>query len=224
MASEHKYVNAPPTLAEIDAMIRASMDSPECVINGPIARTVFEAGWFASELRKVAGWLARLPDGTTYDEVKLRVFEDLDRAADAVPADNPDWDSAGYVYNSVRGENDVGALFKLAEALEAAIPAAPAYADGLLRRARGVRELLARSEIEAQAAVRRAVTKERRWYMLWSAAAIGGLFYLWGRPLSFMVGLGFLCCVSVLAAWLKAGRARTEVARRCAEIGWPLGK
>ncbi|QDE87800.1 hypothetical protein BHS06_01935 [Myxococcus xanthus] len=225
MTTERKHANGLPTLADIDAKIRAGMDSPDCVFKAPITRTLFEAHWFASELLSFAGRLARLPDGSADDETKFRILREFDAVMREMPLfEEPAWDEAGYAHNNTSGADSIGALRKFADALESVSVAAPDYADGLLRHARAIREILAKSEIAAQGAVRRAVTKERRWYMLWSAVAIGGLFFLWGRPLSFMVGLGFLLCVSALAEWLKAGRTRTEVARRCAEIGWPLGK
>lgn len=225
MMVEHKHAKRHPTLAELNAKIRAGMDSPDCVFKSPITRTLFEAHWFASELLSFAGMLARIPDGSAYDETKLQILRDFDAVMHEMPLfEEPAWEEVGYAYNNTRGIDSIGALRKFAKALESASVAAPDYAVGLLRHADAIREILAKSETAAQGAVRRAVTKDRRWYMLWSAVAVGGLFFLWDRPLSFMVGLGFLCCASVLAGWLKTGRTRTEVARRCAEIGWPLGK
>lgn len=226
MTTEHKHAGGIPTLTEIDAKIRAGIDSPEWENKSSIRRAITEAEWFASEMLSFDGLLARLPDGTGYDKKKAQALEDLRRTSIQIEFDLDvlDLEDVDYVYNNIRGEDPISALRKFADALDSASVAAPDYAVGLLRHARAIREILAKSEVAAQGAVRRAVTKERRWYMLWSAIAAGGLFFLWGRPLSFMVGLGFLLCVSVLAAWLKAGTTRTEVARRCAEIGWPLGK
>jgi hypothetical protein len=74
--------------------------------------------------------------------------------------------------------------------------------------------------------VRKDVNEWRRKALWWRiplvVAALGGIVFVWGRPLSWWVALVFLGCAELLRSSKRAKTRDEEVARRCREIGWPL--